>query len=516
MKISRRAARGALAVVVVLVAAGTGTAFAVGRSTKAASRARAGVTSVSVATATAGAASSALSLSGSVVATSSLSMSAGASGRVVAVNVVAGQTVGVGQLLVSVSDPVLSAQLSEAQAAVATAEAKLAAADAPPSGSTVAVAVDGVAKAQASLNAAEVAYQQAQQAATPSSPSGAGDASPTQGAQAQLAATRQALAVAQAGLALAQAQAAQAEAPASAIALQPLVAAVTQARAAASVIQAEIAQGSVTAPFAGTVVSLDVTVGQQVTVGTPLLSLDGTVMGVQAPVAQSDVSLLRDGETATVTVVGAPGSLPATVSAISPLASSSTLTFDVTLSPASVPAWMHPGEAASVSVITSSTQTAVLIPADAIVSINGVPQVFVVIPRALRAASPEASSNGTAAATAKNAGVKKVGAKKRNTPKAAPDGGAGESGTVSLVDVTPSVSDGSTTEVSGISAGELVVVAGQTYLAKGDQVRIASTVAVPTSVTGSSVGGLVAAPSTATPKNGTGGGRKIAVGEGAG
>jgi len=443
-------------------------------------------------------------------------MSAGASGRVVAVNVAVGQTVSAGQLLVSVSDPVLSAQLSEAQAAVATAEAKLAAAEAPPSGSTVAVAVDGVAKAQASLNAAEVAYQQAQQAATSSSPSGSGQASPSQGAQNQLAAAGQALAVAQAGLTLAQAQAAQAEAPPSTTTLQPLVAAVTQAQAAASVIQAEIAQGAVTAPFAGTVASLDVTVGQQITAGTPVLSLDGMAMGIQAPVAQSDVSLLRDGETATVTVVGAPGSLPATVSAISPLANASSLTFDITLSPASVPAWMHPGEAASVSVITSTTKTAVLIPADAVVSINGVPQVFVVMPKATRAASSGESNKAAAAATTKNAGAKKVGDKKRKTAKAPAGGGAGAIGTVTLVDVTPSVSDGSTTEVSGISAGELVVVAGQTYLAKGDQVRIASTLTVPTSVTGSSVGGLLTAPSTATTKNGTGGSNKIGIKAGAG
>ncbi|MHB1533705.1 MAG: HlyD family efflux transporter periplasmic adaptor subunit, partial [Acidimicrobiales bacterium] len=289
-------------------------------------------------------------------------------------DVVAGQTVQPGQPLVSLADPVLQAQLSAAEAAVATAQAKLAAAQAPPDAQAVLVAQDGVAKAQAALTAADQTYQQAQTAAQAAAPA----ASTQSGAQ--VIAAQENVTVAQAALALAQAQAAQAEAPPTSATLQPLIAAVAQSQAAAAVIQAQLAQDALTAPFAGTVMSLAATPGEEVSAGTSLLTLDGSALSVQAPVSQANLPLLREGETATVSVLGGQGALPATVTAVSPSANPSSLTFDVTLTPTSTPPWLHAGEAASASVVTASTSGAVLVPASAVVAINGTPQVFVVTP----------------------------------------------------------------------------------------------------------------------------------------
>ena len=131
----------------------------------------------------------------------------------------------------------------------------------------------------------------------------------------------------------------------------------------------------------------------------------------------------------------------------------------------------------------------------------------------------------TAAATPKNSGAgqaknaHKGQAKKGHKGKTVKTGRKGQgarvkggAGTVSLVDVTPSVSDGSTTEVSGVSPGAAVVVAGQTYLAAGDAVRVTATVTVPTSVTGSSVGGILTAPSASPTKTDTGAGAGAGAG----
>ncbi len=507
----------ALAAGVALV--GTGTAYAAGSGRKGTSKARTGVTAVEVARATVGTAASALSLSGTVVPTTSLPLAAGASGRVSVLDVSVGQHVNAGQALMSVTDPVLQAQLAAAQAAVGTAQAKLSAAEAPPSGASLAVANDGLAKAQAVLSAAEVAYQQAVAGAQ----GGRGT-----GSQTQLDSAAEAVAVAQAGLTLAEAQSAQAEAPPSSASLAPLVAAVTQAQAAQAVIGAEVAQESLTAPSSGTVSSLSVAVGQTVAAGTTVMTLDGLGMTVQAPVSQASVSLVRAGQTATLSVLGASNNLAATVTAVSTSASASSLTFEVTLTPvASPPSWLHPGESAAASVVTSSTPSAILVPASAIVSINGHPQVFVVSPATKPAtangssATPSPRGSGAASPTKKNAGKGKGKGKgkKNKTRKAIGATAKGGAPTVSLVDVTPTVSDGSTTEVSGLSPGALVVVAGQTYLAQGDRVKVASTLTVANSVTGSSVGGILTAPTaapTAAPTKITGTGGGVASGAGAG
>lgn len=507
-----------VAVAAVLLVAGTGTAYAVGRGHKGAARARSGVTAVEVALAAAGTAASELSLSGSVAATSSLPVAAGASGRISVLDVSTGQRVAAGQALMSVSDPVLQAQLAAAQAAVATAQAKLTAAEAPPSATSVAVAADGVAKAQAALAAAQSAYQQAAQPAATSKRGGS-----TASTSAGLGASAQAVAVAQAALNLAEAQAAQAQAPPSGASLAPLEAAVAQAQAAQAVIGTEIAQESLTAPFAGTVSSLSAVVGQTVTAGTTVLTLDSTGMSVQAPVSQASLSLVRKGETATVSLLGAPTTLPAAVTAVSPSASPSSLTFDVTISPVSPPpTWLHPGEAATVAVVTSTTPTAVLVPSSSIVDLNGHPQVFVVN----RGGKPAATGGSASAATSRSSGAGnpkrahkgtgKKGRKGRRGRKAHGSAVRRGAGTVSLVDVTPSVSDGTTTEVSGLSPGAAVVVAGQTYLAPGDRVRVTGTVAVPTSVTGSSVGGLLTAPGAAGAGATSGAGSPTSSGSGAG
>ncbi len=446
-RLTSSAAKVVAAVVLAVVAAGAGTAYAVGRGhhRHKAQGARGAPNTVQVATAASGVAVSELSLSGTVSSAQSITVVPGVAGQVASVAVAVGQAVQAGQVLMRVANPVLEAQLTEAQAAVATAQAKVAAAAAGPSPQAVAVAQAEVAKAQVALQAAEQA------------PGGGSQAGSSSGGSSQAAA---AVGEAQAALALAQAQAAQAEAPPAASTLAPLQAAVTQASDAEAVVDAQVAQEAVTAPFAGTVASLSAVVGEQVTPTSTLLSLDGAGISVQAPVAEQDLGLVRSGETASISQPDGSASVPASVSEVAPAANPSSLTFSVTLTPDASATWLAPGEAVTASVVTSRTPGAVLVPSSAVVSINGHPQVFVV-----------------------HAGH-----------------------TVGLVDVTPGISDGTTTAVTGLGAGSEVVTLGQTYLAPGDRVRVTERVSPPATVAGSSIGGLLTAP-VASPTTGAKGGR---------
>lgn len=418
-----------------------------------------GVTAVQVATARSGTATAGLTLGGQVTAQATVNLSPASTGRITSVSVTPGQQVAAGAILANVTSPVTQAQLAAAQAGLVAAQAKLQAVEVGPTPQTLAVDQAQVAKAQATLAGAQL---QAQQAAA-----GKGTVSPAQ--------AQNNLVQAQAGLALAQAQLAQAQSPPVSASVAAAQAAVTQAQAQVGVVQAEIAQDTVTAPFAGVVTGVPGVVGQTATPGTPVVTLAGNQLTVQAPLPQQDVSMVRTGAAATITVPGGSQSLIGSVSSIAPAANPSSLSFTLTVAPASLPSWLHPGESAAVTVTTASYPAAVLVPASAIVNITGASQVFVV------------HANHT----------------------------------VSLQTVVPSVSDGTTTMVSGISAGTKVVTLGQTYLANGDKVRVTATASVPAAVTGSSVAGLLTgAPVTGTAGTttgrggGAGGGGAAATGAG--
>lgn len=420
-----KAVKLALGVAIAALLAGAGTAYAIGghgHHRKARGQ-RGTLSAVQVATAATGVAVSELSLSGLVAGSGDATVSPGVAGRVLSVAVSVGQAVQAGQVLVRLANPVLQAQLAEAEAAVVTAQAKLTAAAAGPTPQAVAVAQAEVAKAQAALEAA----QQAQAASGTD----------------------------QAALALAEAQAAQAEAPPPPPALAPLQAAVTQASDAEAVVAAQVAQETVTAPFAGTVGSLSAVAGEQVAPASTLLVLDGPGVSVQAAVSEQDWRSVRPGETARISLPSGSASAAASVTSVAPSGNPSSLTFAVGLTPQASPPWLVPGEAVTVAVVTSRTSGAVLVPASAVVAINGHPQVFAVH------------------------SVHSVHA-------------------VSLVDVTPGISDGRTTAVTGLRPGAEVVTLGQTYLAPGDRVRVTGRASTPTTVTGSSVGGLLTAPAVPT------------------
>ncbi len=393
-----------------------------------------GATSVEVATAVSGTATSQLELSGQVMAAQTLAVVPTVSGRITAMDVTAGQQVGVGQIIAQLADPTGQIQLASAQASLAQAQAKLAGAGAGATPAAIAVAQAGVAKAQAALAGAEQFYN-----ATVASYD-QGQSTSTQVGQAQ-----NAVAQAQAALAQAQAQLAVTEQPPPQSTVSGLQAAVSQAQDQVALVQANLGQDTVTAPFAGMITTVTGVVGAIATPSSPLATLESTQLTVQAPLAEADIGLVHAGQQATFTSpANGTQATAATVTSVSSNADPTSMSFTVTLSITGAPPSILSGESVTAMVTTQTVSSTVLVPAQSVISINGTPQVFVV------------GSNHKAA----------------------------------LVSVVPGITDGTTTAVTGLPAGSEVVDIGQTYLASGDAVRVTGHVPVPSTVAGNTVGGL--------------------------
>lgn len=413
-----------------------------------------GATSVEVATAVSGTATSQLELSGQVIAAQTLAVVPTVSGRIAAMDVTAGQQVTVGQTIAQLADPTGQIQLASAEAALAQAQAKLATGAAGATPAAIAVAQADVAKAQAVLTGAEQLYN-----ATVAS-SDQGKSTSLQVAQAQNAVDQ-----AQAGLDLAEAQLAVVQQPPSQSTVSGLQAAVAQAQDQVSLVQADLGQDTITAPFAGTITVVTGVIGAIATPGSPVATLDSTQLTVQAPLSEADVGLVHTGQPATFTSpANGTQATAATVTNVSSNADPTSMSFTVTLSITGAPPSILSGESVTAEVTTQTVPSAVLVPAQSVVSINGTPQVFVV----------------------------------------------GTGNKAALVSVVPGITDGTTTAVTGLPAASEVVDIGQTYLASGDAVRVTGHVPVPSTVVGNTVGGLasvlpVTPPSPTAGKGGKGG-----------
>lgn len=242
--------------------------------------------------------------------------------------------------------------------------------------------------------------------------------------------------------------------------LHALQSAVAQAQANLNGIQSEVNQLTITAPFSGLVTTVSGFTGEPVTAGSSVVSLNTSTLQIQSTVPESERNRLRAGQTAWIHWAGA--SVRGQVSQIAPVTTAS-LSFPFAVTFASPPVNLWAGETVTANVVMAHT-TGVIIPSQAIVNINGRNQVFVV-----------------------------------------------KHHVVLLVNVTPGITNGLDTAVTGISASTPVVTLGQSYLASGDKVRVTSHKTVPGTLTGAAVTGFVSqyTPSTKASKgkkSGKGGG----------
>jgi macrolide-specific efflux system membrane fusion protein len=142
-----------------------------------------------------------------------------------------------------------------------------------------------------------------------------------------------------------------------------------QANAALADLKAQQSHATLVAPADGIVTVVNLTVGANAPTADAI-DMASTTYEVTANVVESDVSSLKVGQAAAVTVSSINADLTGTVTAIAPVAETSTtggvVNYAVTVSLNSPPATLRPGMTADVTVTTASATGVLAVPAAAI------------------------------------------------------------------------------------------------------------------------------------------------------
>jgi multidrug efflux pump subunit AcrA (membrane-fusion protein) len=346
--------------------------------------------------------SSAATTSGGGGSTSSNTSTGTITWPVTTVSVTVGQVVTKGTVLAAADDTAAQLALVSAQATLASAQSKL---------STDQTGADAITAAQAknSLNQSWNSYQQAvssrnntaasnalsvsqSEAAVaaaqdqlntdgPSSPNFAKDTAALQTAQQNLANTQ--LKATQSNQQAAQQvtsadlsyQAAQLSyksktAPAATATVQADQAMVASDQAAVNSAQLAVTDSTLTAPADGLIIAVNLLPGVNAPSGYAIEESVGPMVAT-ASFSESDISNLKVGQSASVTVTGAKQTVAGTLTQIVPVASSagsssSVATYSVTVTLTSPPATVLSGMSASVTVTTASVDNAIMVPAAAL------------------------------------------------------------------------------------------------------------------------------------------------------
>lgn len=192
------------------------------------------------------------------------------------------------------------------------------------------------------------------------------------------------VAAAQAGVEIAQAQLDKLSADPNASDLARAEAGVARAEAALKQAQRDLAQATMAAPFAATIASVDLHVGEQAGQNGVIAIADLSSFHITVPVDELDVAQVQRDQAVTIVLDALPGKdIAGTVANINPLATKSdkgTNTYEVTVAITSADAAIRPGMTAAVQIVTQRKDGVVLVPRRAVQSENG--QSFVLIPAA--------------------------------------------------------------------------------------------------------------------------------------
>jgi multidrug efflux pump subunit AcrA (membrane-fusion protein) len=351
-----------------------------------------------------------IGMAGNLAPVSEADLNFPAAGTVQLVEVSVGQTVDVGDLLASLDPTILAAQLSQAQATLASARSKLAQDAAGPTAQSLASATSPVAAAQVSLNNARTSLLDteainAQSVAAAQSLVDQDNANVTADCPAlptacatdktKLAADQQALAAAkvkgqqsnhQAADQVASAKQQLASAKASLAAMiasstSPQTVQIDQAQIQidqvnVNTLQHQLAGARLTSPIAGVVAQVNIKEGQSVTGGSSGSSSTTYAVVVYTPgsyqvtgtVSDSQVNLVAVGQTTQVTPAGSTQALLGKVTAISPAAtiSSGVATFGVTAQLSDTSNSIKPGISATVSIVVNQVVHVLTVPTSAV------------------------------------------------------------------------------------------------------------------------------------------------------
>jgi len=320
-----------------------------------------------------GALVSTFALTGTVVPARQGNLASVISGTVRDVNVQIGDHVSTGQVLVQIDDSTLQAQLSQDEATLAEAQARLRQEGAMNRGTAMTTS--------SSLQSAQVAYDAAvandqrneslfhqgyisQQAIDQSRSALAAAASALRSAQ---------VAAQNASMSSGPSSAAQAD-------IASMQAAVSADAAAVQTVDAQIAQATVRAPFDGIVTQRNVDPGSLASPGTPLVQvsqLDPAYVNVGIP--DSDLQYVRAGSTATVSVDALSGrTWHGKVGNLNAAAGQGTLTYLARISLPNTDTALKAGMVANVTFIAAHKSGVLIVPRGAIASTDNGSVVYVV------------------------------------------------------------------------------------------------------------------------------------------
>lgn len=317
---------------------------------------------------------STFALTGTVVPARQSNLASVISGTVRDVNVQIGDHVSAGQVLVQIDDSTLQAQLSQDEATLAEAQARLRQESATNRGAAMTTS--------SSLQSAQIAYDTAvandqrneslfrqgyisQQAVDQSRSDLASAAAALRSAQ--VAAQNASMSSEQSG------SAAQAD-------IASMQAAVSADAAAAATVQTQIAQATVRAPFDGIVTQRNVDPGSLASPGTPLVQvsqLDPAYVNVGIP--DSDLQYVKPKSQATVTVDALSGrTWHGVVDNLNAAAGQGTLTYLARISLPNTDTALKAGMVANVTFIAAHVNGVLIVPRGAIASTDSGSVVYVV------------------------------------------------------------------------------------------------------------------------------------------
>ncbi len=204
---------------------------------------------------------------------------------------------------------------------------------------------------------------------------------------------------------------------------------VQQAQAAVELVELALSEAVVVSPIDGVVADKFQSVGALVSPANPIVALVSGDVEMVLGVEESQIGQIAEGQKAEISVAAYPGTVfPAKVTLIGPVADPKSRTFTVKVKPEANDGKLKQGMFAQAKIVTQEKDRAVLVPKEAVVTKAGQSSIFVL-----------------------------------------------KGDTVEMRQVSLGLRQNGTVEVvSGLAAGEEIVVAGQNDLRDGDRVMTAS------------------------------------------
>lgn len=154
---------------------------------------------------------------------------------------------------------------------------------------------------------------------------------------------------------------------------------VEQAESALALANLQLDETTIAAPFDGIVAEVYITEGSMAGPQSPVILQVSNDMEVSIEVEESRIGEVHEGQSVSLQVSAYPGQeFPAAVTSISPIADQDTRTFTVKIQPLDSNGQLRSGMYANAQLLVDEKQDTLLIPRDALTTVNDEPTVFVV------------------------------------------------------------------------------------------------------------------------------------------